>query len=217
MAGAPKHILVVDDDGDVLETIVAALQERGYRVTASSGGVSMRAAIINPDLLDAIVLDASMPGENTASLALHAKDRKLPVVMISGSPTLMKFALDNGLQLLMKPFKIDELYAAIDKALATASGRFPIAGISATCATSFYPDPATPGSGRTYAVISLCRWYKKPVRPHPTRQISSLVRSIPSMAHVPLTNKRNGPHGQDTQRRRDRRQPEERFDQSQGS
>jgi DNA-binding response OmpR family regulator len=82
----------------------------------------MRAAIINPDLLDAIVLDASMPGENTASLALHAKDRKLPVVMISGSPTLMKFALDNGLQLLMKPFKIDELYAAIDKAL--ASGEF---------------------------------------------------------------------------------------------
>src|SRR6267378_5038555 len=36
------------------------------------------------DRVDAIVLDAVTPAENGASLARHAKDLRLPVVMISG-------------------------------------------------------------------------------------------------------------------------------------
>ena len=74
------------------------------------------------DRVDAIVLDAVTPAENGASLALHAKDLRLPVVMISGSPEIISFAAEHGLQLLRKPFRAEELYTALDKAL--SSGEF---------------------------------------------------------------------------------------------
>jgi hypothetical protein len=38
--------------------------------------------------------------------------------MISGSPDAMKYAMDNGLQLLQKPFRSQELYSAVNIALA---------------------------------------------------------------------------------------------------
>jgi hypothetical protein len=42
--------------------------------------------------------------------------------MISGSPEIMSFAAEHGLQLLRKPFRAEELYAVLDKAL--CSGEF---------------------------------------------------------------------------------------------
>jgi len=74
------------------------------------------------DRVDAIVLDAVTPGENGASLARHAKDLGLPVVMISGSNDEISFAAEQGLQLLRKPFQAEELYRALDTAL--SSGEF---------------------------------------------------------------------------------------------
>jgi DNA-binding response OmpR family regulator len=66
----------------------AVLEDRGYRVSTVPDGASMRDFLRSDDRVDAIVLDAITPGENGASLALHAKDPRLPVVMISGSPRL---------------------------------------------------------------------------------------------------------------------------------
>ena len=42
-----KHILVVDDNGDVRDVIVASLQEHSYRVSSASGGSVMRDFIGN--------------------------------------------------------------------------------------------------------------------------------------------------------------------------
>ena len=121
MAGQ-KHILVVDDDGDVRDTIVNMLQERGYRVSSAANGITMRDFLQEDDPVNAIVLDAVMPGESSIALALHAKELGLPVVMISGSPEIMQFAIENGLQLLEKPFRMQELMAALAQAL--DSGEF---------------------------------------------------------------------------------------------
>ena len=63
-----------------------------------------------------------MYGEASASLALHAKEMKIPVVMISGSHDAMKFAEDHGLQLLRKPFRMVELIQAVEDAI--VSGQF---------------------------------------------------------------------------------------------
>jgi DNA-binding response OmpR family regulator len=77
--------------------------------------------------VDAVVLDLMMPGEPSAQLALHAKDLRLPVVMISGSVEAMEFADENGLQLLGKPFRMDDLAAAVQKALSSgAFGQRPV-------------------------------------------------------------------------------------------
>jgi DNA-binding response OmpR family regulator len=118
----PMHILVVDDDGDVRDTIVAMLRVHGYRVSSATEGWSMRDFLSGSDSVDGVVLDAVMPGEAGAGLALYAKELLLPVVMISGSQEAMQFAIENGLQLLEKPFRMQQLFDAIDAAL--CSGQF---------------------------------------------------------------------------------------------
>jgi DNA-binding response OmpR family regulator len=120
--GQSKHILVVDDNGDVREVIVDILQQQNYRVSTASSGSVMRDFLEIGDAVECVILDALMPGEASASLALYLKKKRIPVVMISGSPEAMKYAADNGLQLLPKPFRSQELYSAVNTAL--ASGEF---------------------------------------------------------------------------------------------
>lgn len=120
--GQPKHILVVDDDGDVRDVIIELLRNYHYRASGVSGGGSMRDFLNIDDSVDCVILDVLMPGEGSDSLALHLKERKIPVVVVSGSPDALKYAEDNGLQLLQKPFRSQELYSSVNAAL--ASGEF---------------------------------------------------------------------------------------------
>jgi len=113
----PKHILVVDDDRDVLDVMTEMLRQHGDRVSAAIGGASMRAILDAGDPVDAVVLDALMPGESSHHLALYAKELRLPVVMISGSPDSMKFAIEHDLQLLEKPFTMQQLFDAVEQAI----------------------------------------------------------------------------------------------------
>ena len=117
-----KHILVVDDDGDVLDVIVEILRDHGYRVSAAPGGSVMREFLATGDTVDCVILDALMPGEASVLLALHLKESRIPVVMISASHDAMKFAEENSLQLLRNPFHAQELYDAVNMAI--ASGDF---------------------------------------------------------------------------------------------
>jgi DNA-binding NtrC family response regulator len=114
----PKHILVVDDDGDVLDVIAATLEDRGYRVSTATNAVELR-AFLEADGVDAVVLDGSMYGESSASLAAHLKDLQLPLVMISGEPGKIEAAEKGNLQLLRKPFRANELFDALNKAFAS--------------------------------------------------------------------------------------------------
>ena len=116
------HILVVDDDADVLPVLVEMLRVSGFTVTAAESGVAMREILIGNHSIDAVVLDCAMPGEPSAQLALHAKKLLLPVVMISGQAEAMQFAADNRLQLLEKPFQMPDLLSGVQEAI--ASGEF---------------------------------------------------------------------------------------------
>jgi len=45
-----KHILVVDADGGIRDTIAAILEDRGYRVSCVPDGVSMRYLLENDEI-----------------------------------------------------------------------------------------------------------------------------------------------------------------------
>ena len=60
-----------------------------------------------------------MPGEPSVALALHAKDRGVRLVMISGSPGKIAFAVNRADQLLRKPFRLDALARTVQHALAS--------------------------------------------------------------------------------------------------
>jgi DNA-binding response OmpR family regulator len=86
--GQWKHILVVDDNGDVRDAIVASLQSHDYRAISPPGGSVMRDFLETGNTVDCAILDA-MPGGASASLALDLKERGISVVMISGCPDAM--------------------------------------------------------------------------------------------------------------------------------
>ena len=77
--GRLKHILVVDDNGDVRDVIVASLQIHNYRASSAPSGSVMRDFLETGDTVDCVILDALMPGEASASLALHLKERGISV------------------------------------------------------------------------------------------------------------------------------------------
>jgi CheY-like chemotaxis protein len=54
----PKHILVIDPNGDIREVVSALLVDLGYQVSVAKDTEAAR-AILNRDGIDLIVLDAS--------------------------------------------------------------------------------------------------------------------------------------------------------------
>lgn len=114
---SPRHILVADDNPEVLEVIAEMLRQHGDRVSVAIGGESMRAVLDADDPVDAVILDALMPGESSDDLAVYARGLRLPVVMVSGSPSSMKFAIEHDLQLLEKPFQMQQLFDALEQAI----------------------------------------------------------------------------------------------------
>ena len=122
MMSQPKHILVVDDNGDVRDVIVAVLEKHSFRVSSAASGSLMRDFLQTTHPVDCVILDALMPGEAWISLVHRLKEVGLAVVVISGSQDAMERAEENNLQLLRKPFRAQELYDAVNTAL--SSGEF---------------------------------------------------------------------------------------------
>ena len=63
------HVLVVDDDADVLLILVEMLRESGFTVTAADSGVAMREILADKASLtvDAVVLDSARRAERKTS------------------------------------------------------------------------------------------------------------------------------------------------------
>jgi DNA-binding response OmpR family regulator len=113
-----KHILVIDAESSVRETIAAMLEAAGYRISALGDRASALQLLGDGISIDAIVMDAVNPTKLNGSLATYATELGVPVVMISGRDEMMNAAFDEGLQLLHKPFTmralLDSLATALD-------------------------------------------------------------------------------------------------------
>lgn len=81
-----KHILVVDDEPDLLEVVATVLKTAGYRVSgAAEGAAALR--IARTDRPDLAVVDLLMPGlDGYAFLGMVKRDSamKFPVIVVSG-------------------------------------------------------------------------------------------------------------------------------------
>jgi len=122
--GADDEIVeIVEDDEDVLEHIRAQVERLGYRVSVAPNG--RRALELDKGIEDAdlILTDIVMPGGmNGARFAAEALKRKpgVKVVFMSGYPdTVLPTDLLSlqSAEMLMKPFTIKQLSAALHTAL----------------------------------------------------------------------------------------------------
>lgn len=114
-------ILVVDDDPGLREVLVETLREAGYQV-ASAGDAGRALELLADEPLDAVVSDIRMPGLSGLDLlrAVRARDPDLPVVLVTGSPSL-ETAIDavalGAFRYLTKPVLGPELRAALARAV----------------------------------------------------------------------------------------------------
>jgi DNA-binding response OmpR family regulator len=119
---APDHILVVDDDPDIRDMLVAYLQRQGLQATGAADGAGMR-RVLASTRIDLLVLDLMLPGEDGLGLcrALRAPGQPpLPIVMLSARADEADRIL--GLELgaddyLPKPFAPRELLARVRSVL----------------------------------------------------------------------------------------------------
>jgi CheY-like chemotaxis protein len=112
-----KHILVVDDDPDILDFLHDLLELEGYTV-AVSAKVDYLEKLQNGDLPDLILLDVFLSGrdgrEIVKSLKNQEETRLIPVIMFSAHPSAEATARAAGADdFLAKPFDLDELLEKI--------------------------------------------------------------------------------------------------------
>jgi len=119
-----SHVLVIDDEPQILRALKTILTAKGFRVsTANRGeeGLAMATAL-EPDL---IILDLSLPDIDGVEVTRRLREwSQVPVIVLSvrDSEHDKVTALDKGADdYLTKPFGIEELLARIRVALRHAT------------------------------------------------------------------------------------------------
>ena len=81
-----RHVLVVDDDDAVRETLTLSLADAGFVVAGAEDGPAALEYIDSGAMMDVLVTDFSMPGINGIELIRAAQDRRpgLPAILLTG-------------------------------------------------------------------------------------------------------------------------------------
>lgn len=129
MANSPK-ILIVDDDSEIIESLTAILESRGYTITvARDGAAGLAEAEANPP--DLMILDMMMPKKSGFMVLDKLRTRPeglFPTIMMTGNEGSRHRAYAEMLGVkdyLRKPFALDRLLNAIRKNLEEAGIALP--------------------------------------------------------------------------------------------
>ncbi|GMO13128.1 MULTISPECIES: ATP-binding protein [Bradyrhizobium] len=114
------RILLVEDDDEVAALVAEMLGQLGYEVTRAASAAAALGALADGRSVDVIFSDVMMPGGmNGVELAHEIKRRRndIPVLLTSGyAEASVHEAQAAGIQILAKPYHIDELSAALSAA-----------------------------------------------------------------------------------------------------
>lgn len=117
---AKAHILVVDDEAELRETIAEYLCLHGYEVTTADGGAEARKQLAEKRV-DLVLLDLHMPGEDGLSLTRHLREHwhgGIIMVTAAGEVVDRIVGLEVGADdYVGKPFDLRELLARVKSVL----------------------------------------------------------------------------------------------------
>ncbi|MGE3142318.1 MAG: response regulator [Hyphomonadaceae bacterium] len=120
MAPEDPHILVVDDNRDIRESLVLFLKKNGKRASAVENAEAARKAL-REERIDCVILDIMMPGEDGLSLCRHIREAyRVPVILLSARAEDVDriIGLEVGADdYVVKPFNPRELLARIEAVL----------------------------------------------------------------------------------------------------
>ena len=117
---AVHRILVVEDHVDTAEAFAIIFEARGLRVSLASNGQDALSILKHDQDFCAILLDLMMPGmDGRAFRRAQREDARMadiPVIIVSGDPTLPEAARQMGVTtFLKKPIDPLELVKAVER------------------------------------------------------------------------------------------------------
>ncbi len=120
MAG--ERILIVDDDPFTLELLTESLSEQGFRPVPVQDGEGALEALKRGEFRVALI-DLSLPGIGGMDLVqeVNLTAPEMAVVILTGYPTLesaIQSLRQGAYDYIVKPFKVQEVIATLEKALA---------------------------------------------------------------------------------------------------
>jgi CheY-like chemotaxis protein len=110
-----RRVLLVDDEPDVIESLVMALGKRYDVRTACNGREAL--AVIESEQIDVIVLDLMMPVMSGEELIeqLAARGLRVPVIVASASKNVEARCAELGVEhCLQKPYRLQKLLDHLD-------------------------------------------------------------------------------------------------------
>ncbi len=121
MARSSK-ILVVDDDPEMRALLLDVLTNEGYEVVEAKDGTEAVLAL-RARMFDLILMDKNMPGPSGLDLlpGFRRVSPWSPIIMMTAFgdvPSYMEAVEKGAVEFLFKPFRMEELKAAIAKAQA---------------------------------------------------------------------------------------------------
>ncbi len=120
---ASPHLLVVDDDAEILALIERYFGNQGFRVSRASNGAEMREHIAR-EAIDVVLLDLGLPGEDGFDLTRYLRAHwRGALIIVSGRGDSIDRVV--GLELgaddyVTKPFDLRELLARVRSVLRRA-------------------------------------------------------------------------------------------------
>jgi PAS domain S-box-containing protein len=117
-----RTILVVDDEEAVLDVVRRFLEIAGHQVICAATGTEALGLLAEGRAVDMVILDLMIPHEEGPATFAALRQRRpgLPVLLCTGllqsdpAPQLLK---EEGVSLLRKPFRMNELWYAVNRAL----------------------------------------------------------------------------------------------------
>jgi CheY-like chemotaxis protein len=114
-----RHILIVDDDENILALVRTILTQKNYTVSTALDG-EQAISLLKQQRFDAIITDAMMPLMDGNALARKVKDdpalKDIPIIMITASKEaeMVKKSFTSGCVLFLpKPFTASSLLSLI--------------------------------------------------------------------------------------------------------
>ncbi|MCX7513899.1 response regulator [Frateuria hangzhouensis] len=116
--GRGEHVLLVEDMPAVRLLVSDLLAEAGYRCTRAADIESALRALRSDEPIDLLITDVGLPGMNGRDLAEMARGWRpdLPVLFVTGyaeNAVAREEFLDEGMDMLAKPFEIDRLLGKV--------------------------------------------------------------------------------------------------------
>lgn len=119
VAGSGMSVLVVEDNIELANFAADGLTELGYSITLIDNATDALAElVVDADRFDVVFSDVVMPGMTGLDLAQAIRDRGIgvPVVLTTGYSEALSQDGSLGLDLVQKPYSVDELSRVLHRA-----------------------------------------------------------------------------------------------------